>query len=183
MPARRPFFTIGHSTRTIGEFVALVAPHGIGCVVDVRTVTRSRTNPQFNADAFAAALAAHGLDYTHMPALGGLRGKSRAVPADTNALWRNASFRNYADHALTPEFRAGLDALRALGRETTCAVMCAEAVWWRCHRRIIADWLIAAGETVLHIMGEGRAEPARLTPGARVAADGVVTYPATAAAS
>ncbi|MFV0244977.1 MAG: DUF488 family protein, partial [Qingshengfaniella sp.] len=121
--------------------------------------------------------------YGPVAALGGLRPKSREVPPPVNGLWRNDSFHNYADYALGPDFRAGLAELVALGRGRTVAVMCAEAVWWRCHRRIIADWLLAGGETVLHVMDGGRAERASLTPGAVVSADGSVSYPSAAAAA
>jgi uncharacterized protein (DUF488 family) len=173
-----PFFTIGHSTRTLEEFVALLREAGATQVVDVRTVPRSRTNPQYNRDTLLDALAPHGIGYVHIAALGGLRGKARAAAGEVNAFWENASFHNYADYAMSAAFRAGLAQLRALGREKTCAVMCAEAVWWRCHRRIIADYLLAAGETVLHILAPGKIEPARLTPAAVRGAEGTLTYPA-----
>ena len=163
-----PFFTIGHSTRPIDEFVALLTTAEVKLVVDVRTVPRSRTNPQFNRDALPASLAAHGIAYEHFAALGGLRGKQPGVSPDVNAFWENASFHNYADYALSEEFRSGLEKLRALGHATRSTVMCAESLWWRCHRRIIADYLIAAGEEVLHILGPGHVEPARMTPAARV---------------
>ena len=146
-------------------------------VVDVRTVPRSRTNPQFNRDALPASLAAHGIAYEHFAALGGFRGKQPGVSPDVNAFWENASFHNYADYALSEEFRSGLEKLRALGHATRSTVMCAESLWWRCHRRIIADYLIAAGEEVFHILGPGHVEQARLTPDARVEPDGRLTYP------
>jgi len=178
--AALPFFTIGHSTLTIEAFAEALGGARIGTLADIRTVPRSRTNPQFNADRLPDSLSAYGIGYTLLPALGGLRAKSKTIPPETDALWRNASFHNYADYALGEEFRAGLERLIALGRERRTAMMCAEAVWWRCHRRIVADHLIAAGEAVFHIVG-GRIEPARLTPGARVAG-GRVTYPAPATA-
>jgi uncharacterized protein (DUF488 family) len=174
------FFTIGHSTRTIAEFVDLLKGAGVRLVVDVRTVPRSRTNPQYNRDELPGTLGEFQIGYEHIAALGGLRGHKRDAPEATNAFWQNKSFHNYADYAMSAEFRAGLAQLRELGRRTPCAVMCAEAVWWRCHRRIISDYLIAAGEKVFHIMGDGRIEPARMTEGARPAADGVLTYPAAA---
>jgi uncharacterized protein (DUF488 family) len=167
-------FTVGHSTRSLEEFAALLVENGVGLVADVRTVPRSRTNPQFNAATLPAALTAYGIGYRHLASLGGLRKRQR--DASPNAAWRNESFRNYADYALTPEFREGLAELRRLAREKPVAIMCAEAVWWRCHRRIIADHLLARGEKVTHIMGPGRVEPARPTPGS-IAADGGVTYP------
>jgi uncharacterized protein (DUF488 family) len=172
-----PFFTIGHSTRPTEEFVALLTDAELKFVVDVRTVPRSRTNPQFNRDVLPAALAPHGVAYEHLPALGGLRGAQPNISPDLNAFWDNASFHNYADYAMSAEFRAGLDKLRELGHATCSSVMCAEAVWWRCHRRIIADYLIAAGEEVFHILGPGHIESAHLTPAARVGPDGTLTYP------
>jgi uncharacterized protein (DUF488 family) len=172
-----PFFTIGHSTRPIDEFVALLMAAEIKLVVDVRTVPRSRTNPQFNRDILPSSLASHGVAYEHFAALGGLRGKQPGVPPDVNAFWQNASFHNYADYALSEEFRSGLEKLRALGHATRSTVMCAESLWWRCHRRIIADYLITAGDEVLHILGPGHTEPARMTPAARIGRDGPITYP------
>nr|WP_286207594.1 DUF488 domain-containing protein [Hephaestia sp. MAHUQ-44] len=173
-----PFYTIGHSTLTIDAFTARLQAAGVAMVADIRTVPRSRTNPQFNADRLPHSLAAFHIGYVLLPALGGLRGKARDVPPETDALWRNASFRNYADYAQGLAFAEGLDQLIALGRERRTAMMCAEALWWRCHRRIVADHLIARGESVFHIMGD-RIDPATLTPGARVAANRV-TYPAAA---
>jgi uncharacterized protein (DUF488 family) len=172
-----PFFTVGHSTRPIEEFVALLTTAEVRLVVDVRTVPRSRTNPQFNRDALPASLAAQGIAYEHFGVLGGLRGKQPGVNSDINAFWKNASFQNYADYALSEEFRSGLQSLRELGHATRSTVMCAESLWWRCHRRIIADHLIAAGEEVFHILGPGHVEQAHLTPTAQVGLDGTLTYP------
>jgi len=177
---KHQFFTIGHSTRSVDEFVNLLGPQQIKLVVDVRTIPRSRTNPQFNSEEFAKALAERQIGYEHIAALGGLRGKKRIVPADMNAYWKNRSFHNYADYAMGQEFRVGLARLRDLGHATTCVTMCAEAVWWRCHRRIIADYLIAAGESVFHILGAGHAAPAHLTAGAAVGASGTLSYPGSA---
>jgi len=174
----QPFFSIGHSTRPIDDFTGLLVPNGIALVVDVRTVPRSRTNPQYNADSLPGALAKRGIGYEHIAALGGLRGKSRDVPPGTNGYWENASFHNYADYALGPEFRAGLERLVEIGRERRCAIMCAESVWWRCHRRIITDYLLAAGEEVFHIVSGDVPEPARMTPEARPGPDGSLVYPA-----
>jgi uncharacterized protein (DUF488 family) len=174
----QPFFTIGHSTRPLAEFLELLGESRIGVLADVRAFAASRTNPQYGGEALDAALAAQGVGYVHIPALGGRRGRQASVAPETNALWREQSFHNYADYALGAEFRGGLDALRHLGTDRRCAVMCAEAVWWRCHRRIITDHLLAAGETVFHILGRGHVEPARLTPGASIGVDGTVTYPA-----
>ncbi|MBR0797675.1 DUF488 domain-containing protein [Bradyrhizobium jicamae] len=172
-----PFFTIGHSNRGLEDFVALLAGPGIERVVDIRTVPKSRANPQFNKDTLPDALAAFGVSYEHMADLGGLRGKARSLPASVNAFWTNESFHNYADYALSAQFHAGLRHLREEGHARRCAIMCSEAVWWRCHRRIVADYLIASGETVVHIMGPGRLESARLTEGAVVQDDGTVLYP------
>jgi uncharacterized protein (DUF488 family) len=172
-----PFFTIGHSTRPAQEFIALLNAAEIKLVVDVRTVPRSRTNPQFNRDVLPASLASEGVAYEHLAALGGLRGKQPGVSPDVNAFWENASFHNYADYALSEAFRSSLEKLRETGRASRITVMCAEAVWWRCHRRIIADYLIAAGEEVFHILGPSHVEPAHLTPAAEVSSDGTITYP------
>ncbi|MBV8440343.1 MAG: DUF488 domain-containing protein [Hyphomicrobiales bacterium] len=174
-----PFFTIGHSTRPIEAFVALLKDADVRLLVDVRTIPRSRMNPQFNRDALPASLAAHGIGYQHLPSLGGLRGRQRDVSPETNAFWDNASFHNYADYAMGEEFRSGLEKLRELGRAERAAVMCAELPWQRCHRRIIADYLLAAGEEVVHILGPGRIEPARSTEAARIEPNGALTYPRT----
>jgi uncharacterized protein (DUF488 family) len=173
-----PFFTIGHSNRSLEEFVQLLSEADVCLVADIRAIPRSRANPQFNKETLAEALTSFRISYEHMTALGGLRGKTRTLPQDINGFWENKSFHNYADYALTKEFYAGLDHLIEEGRKRRCTIMCSEAVWWRCHRRIVADHLIVRGETVFHIMGRGRLEPARLTPGAVVQADGTVTYPA-----
>ncbi|BEV51030.1 DUF488 domain-containing protein [Burkholderia contaminans] len=149
----------------------------ITLLVDIRKMTRSRTNPQFNEATLPDALAAADIGYEHIAELGGLRGKSRDVPDALNGFWTNRSFHRYADYALSPEFRAGLARLIALGEQQRCALMCSEAVWWRCHRRIVSDYLLARGETVLHIMGLNRVEPARITAGATVRDDGAIVYP------
>jgi uncharacterized protein (DUF488 family) len=174
-----PFFTIGHSNRSLEQFVELLSRAEIDLVADIRTVPKSRANPQFNKETLPEALAIAGISYEHVASLGGLRGRARAVPPDVNGFWTNESFHNYADYALTAEFRAGLDHLIATGRERRSAMMCSEAVWWRCHRRIVADYLIARGETVFHIIGEGRLAAAQLTPGAVIRTDETVLYPAT----
>jgi uncharacterized protein (DUF488 family) len=172
------FYTIGHSRHPVDEFVGLLTGAGVRFVADVRTVPRSRTNPQFNKETLPGALAPNGIGYEHIAALGGLRGKARGVPPTLNGLWTNGSFHNYADYALGEPFQSGLAHLIDIGHRTPTAVMCAEAVWWRCHRRIVADYLISLGEDVFHIMGEGRLGPARLTPGAIVRDDGTINYPA-----
>lgn len=172
-----PFFTIGHSSRSLVEFVELLTGVNIDLVVDIRTIPRSRANPQFNEDTLPEALADFHISYEHMAALGGLRDKAETIPRDVNGFWTNESFHNYADYALSKQFRAGFDRLVEQGRRLRCAVMCSEAVWWRCHRRIVADHLLACGETVFHIMGQGRLEPARLTKGAIIQPGGTIVYP------
>lgn len=156
--------------------IALLQEAGVERLVDVRSVPRSRTNPQFNADALPGPLAAAGIGYAHLAALGGLRHHLKDAPPSPNTLWRNSAFRNYADYAMTEPFRAGLDQLCGLARGERCAIMCAEAVWWRCHRRIIADYLLARGLAVAHIMGLGKLDPADLTAGARPLPDGTILY-------
>lgn len=173
-----PFFTIGHSTRSLVEFVELLRAAQVQLVADIRTVPRSRTNPQFNKDTLPDALASFDISYEHLAALGGLRGRARNSPGDVNGFWTNESFRNYADYALSAQFHAGFEHLLAEGRQRRSAIMCSEAVWWRCHRRIVADYLIACGESVFHIMGQGRLEAAHLTPGAVTQPGGAVVYPA-----
>ncbi|HEX9400077.1 MAG TPA: DUF488 domain-containing protein [Anaeromyxobacter sp.] len=165
---------IGHSTRPIDELVELLKATGVATLADVRTIPRSRANPQFDAAVLARTVARAGIGYVHLPRLGGLRHARKG--SDENAGWRNASFRGYADHMQTPEFEEGLCQLRALAREGPVALMCAEAVPWRCHRSLLADALLARGVVVEHITGRGRTRPHRLTPFARL--DGRrVTYP------
>lgn len=172
-----PFFTIGHSTRTIADFVHLLKVADVRLVADIRTVPRSRTNPQYNKDALPEALAEYQVGYTHIAELGGLRGRRKEAPSGLNGFWENQSFHNYADYALTEPFQVGLDQLIAMGRERRTAMMCSEAVWWRCHRRIVADYLIARDERVFHLMGDDRIEEARLNEGAEPQGDGTVLYP------
>ena len=172
-----PFFTVGHSNRSLEELVELLRSAEIDLVADIRKIPRSRANPQFNQEALAASLPQSEISYELMTALGGRRGIAKSVSPDVNGLWRNLSFHNYADYALSAEFSAGLNHLLERGHERRCTIMCSEAVWWRCHRRIVADYLIASGETVFHITGPGRLEPAQLTPGAEIRPDGKVVYP------
>jgi uncharacterized protein (DUF488 family) len=173
-----PFFTIGHSTRSIAEFVELLRESEIQLVVDVRTVPRSRTNPQFNRDMLPATLSGFAIDYEHIAQLGGLRPRSLIVSTSLNAFWQNASFHNYADYAMSEDFKSGLMRLRELGHAKRSALMCAEAVWWRCHRRIIADYLLTAGDEVFHILGRNHVERAHMTPAAHLSPGGILTYPA-----
>jgi uncharacterized protein (DUF488 family) len=166
--------TIGHSTRPLDELVRLLRAHGVTVVVDVRTVPRSRRNQQFNRDTLPPVLASHGIRYVHLPELGGLR-RPRANSVNTG--WRNAGFRGFADHMQSTAFAEALTALLDLAARETVAVMCAEAVPWRCHRSLIADAVAVRGAVVEHIVTRARREPHRLTAWARV--DGFrITYPA-----
>lgn len=174
-----PFFTIGHSNRSIGTFADLLREAQVELLVDIRKIPMSRANPQFNGNTLPSALQAFQIAYEHIATLGGLRDKAKTLPADVNGFWTNKSFHNYADYALSEPFHAGLERLIAAGCERRSAIMCSEAVWWRCHRRIVADYLIASGETVFHIMGSGRIERARLTPVAVVQSNGTLLYPAS----
>jgi uncharacterized protein (DUF488 family) len=176
-----PFFTIGHSTRPLEEFTGLLEESEIDMLVDVRSIPRSRTNPQFNLDTLPASLCSQGVGYVHIAALGGRRGKRNADQPSPNTYWIHPAFRNYADYALGDPFREALKELLDLGHARRCAIMCSEAVWWRCHRRIVADYLLARGETVLHIMGPHQVRPATLTPQALPQPDGTVIYPESSA--
>jgi len=169
-------YTIGHSTRSIDEFIAILRDARVTRIVDVRAFPMSRRHPRFNGDALAGALSAAGIDYHHLRALGGRRG--RETGASRNGLWTVEAFRNYADYAETAAFAAALDSLQRLARERPTAYMCAEAVWWQCHRRLITDYLLVRGWPVVHLLGPGQQQPAALTPGAAPQADRTVWYPA-----
>ena len=172
--AKPTIFTIGHSTRTIEEFLSILKAHGIQRLVDVRSLPKSRRVPQFNDDALAASLRQQGIDYVHLKTLGGLR---HAKKDSINTGWRNASFRGYADYMATNEFREGISRLLDLAREKRTAIMCAEAVPWRCHRSLVGDALLVRGVSVLDIMSAASARPHELTPLAKVS--GVeISYPA-----
>jgi uncharacterized protein (DUF488 family) len=166
-------FTIGHSNRTIDAFIGLLKGAGVELLADVRAYPASRYSPQFSKAPLTASLEAAGIAYRHMPVLGGMRPDTRSD--SPNGMWEGA-FRNYADYALTAPFRTGLDSLMALSRERTVSIMCAEADWHHCHRQIIADYLLAAGIEVRHIVNSG-IEPAALNAGARPQPDGGVLYP------
>jgi uncharacterized protein (DUF488 family) len=170
-------YTVGHSTRSIDELIAVLADAGVTRVVDVRAFPMSRRHPQFNKDALSVSLGAAGVDYQHMPALGGRRGAKKGAPS-RNRLWRVEAFRNYADYAATPAFGAAIDTLERFARERPTAFMCAEALWWQCHRRLIADYLIARGWTVMHLLGRGERQEGTLTPGGLALDDGTIEYPA-----
>ena len=171
--AQSTIFTIGHSTRTLPEFVAILRASDVSVVVDVRSVPRSRHNPQFNKETLPAALKAKGIGYVHMPDIGGLR---RPVRGSVNTAWRNKSFRGYADYMQTKEFAEQLLHLIALARENCVAIMCAEALPWRCHRSLIADALIVRNVKVEHIISENSTIQHVLTEWAHV--EGTrITYP------
>ena len=169
--------TIGHSTRTIEEFIGVLRAHGITRLVDIRTVPRSRHNPQFNREELSSSLAQAGIAYHHMPGLGGLR---RPRPDSPNRGWRNASFRGYADYMQTSQFEENLQELIVLAGNAPTAIMCAEAVHWRCHRSLVADALVARGIPVEHIQSTTRTQAHSLTPFANVESARVI-YPAAGA--
>lgn len=174
-----PFVTIGHSNRPLDEFLAMLRAARIGMLIDVRTFPRSRSNPSYNVDRLPDDLARLQIGYRHWPAFGGRRPRQPGVDENVNALWRVRSFHNYADYALGREFAAAFAELVTLGRKQRLALMCSEAVWWRCHRRIIADYLLLNGHAVDHAMAPGRLEEASPTPGAELTTEGKVIYPAT----
>jgi uncharacterized protein (DUF488 family) len=168
-------YSIGHSTRAIEELIAMLADAGVTRVADVRLIPRSRRHPHFNSDQAAASLAEAGIDYHHLPSLGGRR-SARKDAVSRNTLWRVDAFRHYADYAETPAFAEALGALERLARERPTAYMCAEAVWWRCHRRLITDYLLVRGWDVVHLLAPGQQEIASLTRGAVVQSDGTIEY-------
>lgn len=180
MDATTTVFTIGHSSRPLEEFLGLLSESTIECVVDVRRLPGSRRFPQYNADALARTLETHGIDYWLLPALCGRRSKDELDGAAPEAFWTNASFARYAAYARGSAFAQGLQQLIDRAVIQRCALMCSEAVWWRCHRRIIADHLLARGANVRHILGFGQIMPASLTMGACVRGAEVV-YPAPSA--
>lgn len=145
-------------------------------LADVRAIPRSRMNPQFNIDTMPAVLEVEGIDYRHLPALGGRRSARRNTPP-RNTLWKVQAFRNYADYAQTAPFRRGLEDLVRLATERPTAIMCAEALWWRCHRRLITDYMLVRGWEIRHLMAPGQQQAAALTPGAFLQADGTIEYP------
>jgi uncharacterized protein (DUF488 family) len=168
-----PVLTVGHSTRPIEELLALLAENGVQTLVDVRRFPGSRRHPQFSREALAASLAAAGIGYVHEPDLGGRRA---ARPDSPHTAWRVEAFRGYADHMETPEFQAALDRLIQRAAGETVVILCAEAVPWRCHRRLISDALVARGLQVLHILGPNRTDPHELNENAHVLAGGRLVY-------
>jgi uncharacterized protein (DUF488 family) len=173
MPEHR-LWTIGHSTHAFEEFGGLLLATGIEMIADVRAAPASRRYPHFSKDALERSLPSRGISYRHLPGLGGRR---RPLPDSPNTGWRNASFRGYADYAMTDEFASALDELIALAQTLRTAAMCAEALWWRCHRRLIGDRLLAAGWEVSHIAADGGTTPHQLTDTAVIRPDGVILYP------
>ena len=171
-------FTIGHSTRPVEEFIELLKAHGIGVVADVRTIPKSRHNPQYNSDVLAATLHGHGIGYKHMPGLGGLH---HAKKNSINTAWENASFRGFADYMQTEDFDRGLNDLIETAEKKPTAIMCAEAVPWRCHRSLIADALLSRGIAVMDIMSKTPAKTHTMTPWAEVNGT-TITYPEPKAA-
>jgi len=172
----RRILTIGHSNHPFERFFELLQRHSIEQLADIRRFPGSRKHPHFNREALQEALARHGIAYRWIEALGGRR-KATTTETPDNLAWRNASFRNYADYMQTEEFQAGIQTLIQEASARPTAMMCAEGLWWQCHRRIVSDYLAAQGVTVEHIMPDGQLKPHVLTPGA-VVADGRVTYPA-----
>jgi uncharacterized protein (DUF488 family) len=167
-------WTIGHSTHSPADLVELLRLHAIKQVVDIRSVPRSRRHPQFERDALTRWLPEREISYAHLPRLGGWKRPDADSP---NGAWRNRSFRGYADYALTGEFARGVDELLALAATRRTAMMCSEALWWRCHRRLVADRIVVDGGTVWHITSDGRASTHALTSFATVHDDGRSTYP------
>jgi uncharacterized protein (DUF488 family) len=165
--------TIGHSTRSAGEFLSLLETHGVTGIADVRTVPRSRRHPHFSRESLSRFLPEHGIAYSHLPGLGGLRKPAKHT---VNIGWRVEGFRGYADHMQSAEFRAGLDELLAFAGSGRVAVMCAESKWWQCHRQLIADALVVRGVEVRHILSAGDAPAHQLTPFARAEGE-QLTYP------
>ena len=178
---RDGFTTIGHSDRTPEVVEAMLAAAGVDLVADVRAFPRSRSNPAFNIDSFPDRLKAVGIGYVHLGALGGRRPRQADVPPEINALWRVQAFHNYADYALGDAYGAGFRTLCDLGAGHRVAILCAEAVWWRCHRRIIADYLMLNSRPVEHLMDLGQTTEGAPTPGAVRRPDGKVVYPASMA--
>jgi uncharacterized protein (DUF488 family) len=165
-------WTIGHSNRSLEQFIELLTGQQIQLLADVRRFPGSRRQPHFNSENLPPSLAQAGIGYVHFPELGGRR---KTSPDSPNTVWRNEAFRGYADFMMTPEFRSGIERLLKLAHEKRTAIMCAEALWWQCHRSLIADYLKGAGHTVIHIMGSGKADEHPFTSAARIV-DGKLTY-------
>jgi uncharacterized protein (DUF488 family) len=171
-----PIYTIGHSTRSIAGFVELLKVGSVDMVVDIRKTPRSRTNPHFNLDTLLEALSSWRIGCVRIEELGGRRAKSRTIASEVNGFWINQSFHNYADYALSDDFHSGLSQLDRLSRDRRLAIMCSEAVWWRCHWRFVADYLLHDGREVFHLMDPARADVASVNPAARASGASLV-YP------
>ncbi len=169
-------WTIGHSTRTFEEFLGLLKEHGIEAVADVRQFPGSRRYPQFNSENLLASLRRAGVGYVHFLELGGRR---KVQPDSPNTAWRHPAFRGYADYMMTPPFRDGIERLLALAAGKRTAILCAEAVWWRCHRSMISDYLKVRGDDVIHILAPGKSQPHPMTSAAKIV-DGRLSYTASA---
>jgi uncharacterized protein (DUF488 family) len=170
-------YTVGHSNRTLDELLAILRSFAIETLVDIRRYPRSRSNPQFDGERLVAPLAAAGIEYVCLPTLGGRRSRKDAPGAPPQQGWRVEAFRAYAAYATTRAFRAAFQELTTIARRSRSAIMCSEALWWRCHRRIVADYLLAEGLRVRHILGARAAEDASLTPFAQLESDGTLLYP------
>jgi uncharacterized protein (DUF488 family) len=178
MRLESPLYTIGHSTRPAPELIDMLHAFGVTRLVDIRSFPRSRSHPQFNVDVLPATLHGAAIAYVHLAALGGRRPKSKRVAERLNAGWKLRPFHNYADYAETAPFRDGLRELLAMMSRETCAIMCSEAVWWRCHRRIVTDHVLARGVPVVHLFTATKSQSATMTPFAVVGARGRISYPA-----
>lgn len=174
----RGLFTIGHSTRSAAEFIATLQTVGVTRLVDIRSIPGSAAHPQFGSAALESSLQRAQIGYTHLAALGGRRPKSKLVPESVNAGWRVRAFHNYADYAQSQPFQEGLRELLELASREPCAIMCAEAVWWRCHRRIVTDYVLLRGVPVTHLFSETKSEAATLTPFAVINGPRCISYPA-----
>lgn len=172
MAKKLSIWTVGHSTRSSSELIELLSSFDIEVLVDVRSFPGSRRYPHFNREALQIALPEAGIKYVHLPELGGRR---KALPNSINVAWRNESFRGYADYMDTPSFRSGVERLLELADTGRTAIMCSEAVWWRCHRSLISDYLKVRGVEVIHILAAGKSEPHPYTSAARLV-NGVLSY-------
>ncbi|QOF95458.1 DUF488 domain-containing protein [Novacetimonas hansenii] len=182
-PVSNAFYTVGHSTHSVSDFIAILHRYNITMVVDVRAFPYSRRNREFDGSRLITELAPYGIGYRHVRELGGRRPRSKTVGTQTNAFWHVQSFHNYADYALGGEFHQGLKTLMELGEHFTVAIMCAEILWWRCHRRIITDYLLENHRQVFHILSITKIVAAQMTPEAVIGDDGCVTYPPSVPAS
>lgn len=171
------FYTIGHSNREPDQFLKILAGVDVRLVVDVRAFPRSRANPAYSIDVLPLSLATADIGYEHWPELGGRRPRQHGVPDDCNAFWRNRSFHNYADYALSGTFHNAINTLIGRSLSYRLALMCSEAAWWRCHRRIITDYLISRGCTVFHLMSLGRLDLASPSHGSKLDPSGNILYP------